>query len=179
MLPKPRLLLPLAIVAALALAPAAFAQQSAPPIEQEMSAGEFRAAGLDKLSPEELANLNRWLDRKVETVAAEVTAQVTEQVTEQAREEGRKEVVEKNRGFLTFGSNEPITGVMAGSFRGFGKGRVYTLDNGQVWEQVDDVTLAGVRNPNPNVTIRPSLVGNVWYMSIEGYNKRAKVRRVK
>ena len=27
--------------------------------------------------------------------------------------------------------------------------------------------------------ISPSLVGNAWYMAIEGYNTRAKVERIK
>jgi hypothetical protein len=29
------------------------------------------------------------------------------------------------------------------------------------------------------VKIAPSLVGNAWYMQVEGYNKRASVRRMK
>jgi hypothetical protein len=32
-------------------------------------------------------------------------------------------VIVKNRGFFDFGSSEPITGVLQGEFRGFGKGR--------------------------------------------------------
>ena len=49
----------LALLAAIAVAPvAAFAQQQ--PIEREMSPQEFKAAGLDKLSPEELNALNGW-----------------------------------------------------------------------------------------------------------------------
>ena len=68
---------------------------------------------------------------------------------------------------------------IAGEFRGFARGRKWTLDNGQEWEQVDDATLAGARKTGPQVRITPSLVGNAWYMQIEGYNKRASVRRTK
>ena len=54
-----RPLLAACIAAALALAaPAALAQAK---IEQQMSAEQFKAAGLDQLSPEQLANLNAWL----------------------------------------------------------------------------------------------------------------------
>ena len=64
-------------------APAAFAQDADQrPIEQRMSAEEFAAAGLEKLSPAELAALNDWLrgTLKVETeraaaVAAEAAAE--------------------------------------------------------------------------------------------------------
>src|SRR3546814_1781912 len=49
-----------------------FAQSTAaqPPIEQAMTAEQCKAAGLDKLSPEELANLNTWLDRTITTETA-------------------------------------------------------------------------------------------------------------
>src|SRR3546814_11157487 len=49
-----------------------FAQSTAaqPPIEQAMTAEQFKAAGLDKLSPEELANHNTWLARPITTDTA-------------------------------------------------------------------------------------------------------------
>jgi hypothetical protein len=152
----------------LSLPSLALAQQ-APPIQQAMTAEEFKAAGLDKLSADELARLNAWLDRRVE--------QQTAAAVEQAREEGRKEVVEKNRGFFHFGSEEPIVAAIAGEFNGFGKGKRYRLDNGQVWEQTDSTTLAGVRRSNPGVHIRPGFMG-VWWLRIDGYNTQAKVQRV-
>ncbi|KAB8175423.1 hypothetical protein FKV24_013540 [Lysobacter maris] len=159
----------LALFGCLALSPLALAQQQATsdqPIQQQMSAVEFRAAGLDKLDAEELASLNRWLGRKIEAETALAAAAA------------KKKVEDENRGFLSFGSEEPVVGTVTSEFRGFGKGRRYTLDNGQVWEQVDSASLVGVRNRNPQVTIRPSVVGTAWYMSVEGYNTRAKVKRV-
>lgn len=140
------------------------------PIQQQMSAQEFKAAGLEKLSQDELAQLNRWLGR---TISAETTAAATA-----AAAAAKKKVEDDNRGFLSFGSTEPVTGKMTSEFTGFGKGRRYTLDNGQVWEQVDDASLVGSRNRNPNVVIKPSLVGNTWYLTVEGYNRHAKVKRV-
>lgn len=139
-------------------------------VEQQMSADEFKAAGLDKLSAQELAALNAWLQRKV--------VQETAKVTESAKEEGRKEVVEKNRGFFSFGSNEPIESSIVGEFNGYAKGRQYTLENGQVWEQIEPATLDGVRKTNPKVKIKPGIMNN-WFLKIEGYNTTAKVRRIK
>lgn len=156
----------------LALPPLALAQD-APPLQQAMSAEEFKAAGLDKLSAEELARLNAWLDRRVEQQASAAVAAAVEQ----AREEGRKEVVEKNRGFFHFGSEEPIEASIVGEFDGFGSRKRYTLDNGQVWQQTDNTTLAGVRRSNPKVRIKPGMMG-VWYMRIDGYNTQAKVQRI-
>ena len=157
----------------LALAPLAWGQQ-APPlsanVEQQMSAEEFKAAGLDKLSAQELATLNAWLQHKV--------VQETTKAVEVAKEEGRKEVKDKNRGFFDFGSTEAIESSIVGEFNGFADGKRYTLANGQVWEQVEPATLAGVRKTNPEVSIKPGVFNN-WFLKIKGYNTSAKVRRVK
>lgn len=147
---------------------AAAAQQS-PSLQERMTPAEFRAAGLDKLTAGELAALDAWLQRRVGEEAAVAV--------EQAREEGRREVVEENRGFFHFNSEEPIESTIAGEFRGFGKGRRYTLANGQVWEQIDGATLAGVRRSDVPVRIRPGFMG-AWWLQVEGYNTTAKVQRV-
>lgn len=157
----------------LALAPLAWAQPSTPltaDVEQQMSAEEFKAAGLDKLSAQELAALNAWLQHKV--------VQETAKAVEVAKEEGRKEVKEINRGFFDFGSSEAIQSVLVGEFKGFSKGRKYTLENGQVWEQIEPAALEGVRKTNPKVSIKPGLFNN-WFLRIDGYNTAAKVRRIK
>ncbi|MEO8367331.1 MAG: hypothetical protein ABI538_14120 [Pseudoxanthomonas sp.] len=157
----------------LALAPLAWAQPSTPltaNVEQQMSADEFKAAGLDKLSAQELAALNAWLQHKV--------VQETSKAVATAKEEGRKEVKEQNRGFFDFGSAEPIASILVGEFKGFAKGRKYTLQNGQVWEQIEPASLEGVRRTDPKVTIKPGMFNN-WFMRIDGYNTAAKVRRIK
>lgn len=156
-----------------ALAPLAWAQPSTPltaDVEQQMSAEEFKAAGLDKLSAQELAALNAWLQHKV--------VQETTKAVEVAKEEGRKEVKEKNRGFFDFGSAEAIESSIVGNFNGFSKGRKYTLENGQVWEQIEPASLEGVRKTNPKVSIKPGAFNN-WFLRIDGYNTAAKVRRIK
>jgi len=155
---------PVLLVAALLIALPAAAQQR---IEQQMSPEQFKAAGLDRLSPEQLSNLNAWLNGKIDTVKQTASA------------EAKKKVEVESRGFYNFGSSEPIVAHIDGEFRGFGPGRQWTLDNGQVWRQDDDASLAGVRKTNPGVRINPSLIGNAWYMAIDGYNTRAKVSRVK
>lgn len=166
-MPRPllRQLLPLVLLAAFVLAPiAALAQQ---PIERDMTPQEFKAAGLDKLSPEELIKLNAWLGRKIDTVSTEAAASA------------KDKVVQENRGFFNFGSDEPIVARMSGEFRGFGKGREYTLDNGQVWLQTDSAVLVGAKLDRPEVRINPSISGNSWYLAVKGYSTRAKVERVK
>lgn len=152
------------LVALLALAPAAAAQDA---IEKQMTPEEFKAAGLDKLSADELARLNAWLNRTLDVE------------TEKAAVAAKKKVEDDNRGFFNFGSTEPIVSKITGEFRGFARGREYTLENGQVWKQIDDASLAGARMSAPEVRITPSLIGNAWYLAVAGYNTRAKVQRIK
>jgi len=149
------------------LAPLALAQTALPAIEKQMTPEEFKAAGLDKLSAEELARLNAWLGRTLDTETAKAAA------------DAKQKVEHESRGFFDFGSEEPIVAHIAGEFRSFGKGKTYTLDNGQVWQQVDDAELPGVRLTNPAVDIKPAMVGNTWYMKVGKYNTRAQVKRIK
>jgi hypothetical protein len=165
-------LTPLVLCAALAVsaAPAAAQRTVAGDLQTQMSAQEFKAAGLDKLSPQELSALNGWLQGKV--------AKETAVALEKAKEEGRQEVIVKNRGFFDFGSQEPIESTLVGEFTGFSKGRRYVLANGQEWEQTEPASLSSVRRSAPKVKITPGFMG-VWYMQIDNYNTRAKVRRIK
>ena len=100
----------LIVLLLLAASTVAFAQsRDGAPIEQQMSAEEFKAAGLDKLSAAELGRVNAWLARSVPSQAA----------IDKAREEGRQEVVKKHRGFFDFGDGEPIQSRIVGEFNGF------------------------------------------------------------
>jgi hypothetical protein len=150
---------PLIVATLLALAPLAVFAQSQPPIEQQMTPEQFKAAGLDKLDAAELGRLNDWLNRKIGDESAKAA-------------KSTKELIEtEHRGFFNFGgSSDPIVARISGEFRGFGRGRQYVLD---------DASLAGVKLSNPEVKINPGLIGNVWYLSVQGYNARAKVQRTK
>jgi hypothetical protein len=159
----------LALTLMLGYATPASAQEAAatPAIETQMTPEQFKAAGLDKLSAGELANLNAWLNHTIDTETAKATVKA------------KKKVEDDNRGFFNFGTTEPVVGRITGEFRGFEKGRQYTLDNGQVWRQTDTASLAGVHISNPEVQIKPGMIGNAWYMMIKGYSTNAKVERVK
>ena len=161
----------LSLLLALA-APFAAAQEAGAtqPIEQRMTPEEFAAAGLGKLSPEELAALNAWLRGTLAVETGRAAAAAAEAAAEQVKDD--------NRDFFHFGSDEPIVARLQGRFDGFARNRRYTLDNGQVWKQVDNARLEGVERDNPQVTVSPGVFGNIWYLQVEGYNRRAKVERI-
>lgn len=163
-----------ALVAAVLIAiaaPAAMAQQT---IQQQMTAEEFSAAGLDKLTASELDALNRWLLQQVEEESSNAAEQAREEERRQAREDsaGRRD-----GGAFGSTSREPIQTHIVGQFDGFGRGQRYTLANGQVWEQTDSARLDGIRRTDPEVTVSPGALG-VWYLRLDGFSTRAKVRRV-
>lgn len=146
-----------------ALASSAASAQEFSTLEERMSAKEFKAAGLDKLSPEELAALNAWLSKKVATSSLPPATPVAD-----------------DRGFLTSTDDEgAIRGSITGEFRGWsGRGDRITLSNGQVWEVVDSTSRLKIQVYDPVVIIEPG-VFNSWSLRVEGYNTRAKVRRIK
>ena len=154
----------------LALALAAFCLPSAvayatsfSTLEERMSAAEFRAAGLEKLSPEELAALNAWLAKNG-----------THRVNAGASLEDRRGLPEAR----SVESRGPIRSRLVGESTGRAYGTVFRLENGQVWRSVDrDSQLGGIRLSNPAVEIRQGVMGN-WRLKFADYNTAVQVERV-
>lgn len=76
----PLLTFAIALSFSLGMAPAISAQDESAGIEQAMTPQEFRAAGLQKLSPEELAKLNAWLQGFREKVVKKAEKKASERV---------------------------------------------------------------------------------------------------
>ena len=150
---------PLVLVLAGALAACghAVAQDAYVPIEQRISAAERQAAGLHKLSADELAARNALLRRECSAAGAAAATDPAH-----ARRSAPREAV---------------TGRIKGSFSGWTPGTNLELDDGQVWRVVDG-SLYTNRVDSPAVRIEPGLVGS-WYLQVEGRTNRAKVRRVR
>ena len=87
-----------------------------------MSPEEFKAAGLNKLSSEELQKLDAWLQGYRETTEKKTEQRVTKEVKK------------------SFFNREPVVSRVDGSFAGL-KGRtLIKLEDGTVWKQanIDD-----------------------------------------
>ena len=93
----------------------ATAQEGFPGVEKLMSEEQYRAAGLDKLTPAERAALNNWL---IEYTAFEAPTMLRD----------NEEVKEAEQNIEIHASiNQP--------FEGWSGETVFYLDNGQVWKQ--------------------------------------------
>ncbi|HLS83768.1 MAG TPA: hypothetical protein VK016_03800 [Arenimonas sp.] len=161
-----RILLPFALAAALAAGSAQ--AQSFSSLEERMTASEFKAAGLDKLSEEELAALNAWL-------AGEMGKRRLPAATPMADDR----IGFAGSSLFGGGSDGEIRSHIEGEFRGWsGKGEKITLANGQVWETVDSAARLRIKVENPQVVISQGALG-AWYLRVEGYNARVNVKRIK
>ncbi len=165
-------------IALLCIAVSALAQsqqsQSFSSLEERMSAKDFRAAGLDKLSEAELAALNAWIERSVRLADPAVAAAVAQGQLPTAA--AAPSAVESTVGFEN-ARRETVVSSIAGTFKGwFGKTR-FELDNGQVWQQVEEDRY-DMNVVNPSVTIEPGAFSS-WRLKVDGYNRTTLVKRIK
>lgn len=159
----PALLLILAFVAAPASAFSSF--------EEQMTAAEFRAAGLDKLSPAELAALNLWMRTRAPTTTVAPPSTQAGSIERPPESIDRRGLPESSE------DRTPVISRIQGDFDGWkGKTR-FVLDNGQIWEQSESGNFV-VQLNNPVVTIEPITFGG-WMLRVEGYNRAIRVRRIK
>jgi hypothetical protein len=160
---------------------------------------DFSAAGLTKLSPEELGRLDALVrdfksgalevarreaaaasaaraDAEKRAAKAEAQARVIETETKKAN----PSLIAKTKVLLTPGTQIEYATVesrIVGDFRGWEGRTLFTLENGQRWQAVGSDVYAGPPIPNPAVKIVPGMLGAYW-MSIEGINRRVKVTLV-
>jgi len=125
-------------------------------IERMMKPEEFEAAGLGKLSPEELGRLNEWMMRFL--------AYESKQVIK------TDEKIQKLQ-------NVPVRSRIAGKFRGWDGDTTFTLDNGEVWKQRLPGRYA-INLDDPEVEISRNLLG-FHEMKIVQTGRKVGVTRLK
>lgn len=145
-------------------------------LEEQMTAKEFREAGLDKLSQAELDALNGWIRRhSLATLDAPAAAAAGSAATAAAAT-----TTEDRRGFKSEKDDEdrtPITSRIVGNFSGWDGQTVFRLENGMIWAQADNDKFWVKEVENPVAVIEPGLFGT-WRLSIEGYNSKCRVKRI-
>jgi len=146
-------------------------------LEEQMTGKEYKAAGLDKLTPEELAALNNWIrNHSVATLDTPRAGSASAAVAATTGAEPADTRGLKNKS-KDDGDRTPIQSRLVGSFSGWDGHAVFKLENGMIWEQ-DDKDKFYIREiQNPEVTIKPGLFGS-WHLSVEGYSSRCRVERV-
>lgn len=140
----------------LAFAPLALAQDDGyVPLEKRLSAEQLQATGLDGLSAEQLALLNRLLRE------------------ERSREAASEAGLRPRRAPPA----QPVRAALVGETRGWAPGQVLALDDGQRWRVVEGSL--HLRRPltGAKVSVQPGAFG-AWYLQIDGETPKAKVQRI-
>ena len=129
-------------------------------LEERMSQSQFHAAGLDKLSPQELKNLNDWL-RGHETVTQQIVTPSGQPVY--YPKESEREIVESR---------------IDGKFSGWLGHTVFHLENGQEWTQAESGSFSNGTYDHPKVRVKPMMMGS-WLLSVEACGCSVRVQRTK
>lgn len=138
-------------------------------VEEQMTGKEFTAAGLDKLSQQELDVLNDWIRRRsVATLDTPKTGTATAQLVEDQRGLKNKDEDE---------DRTEITSTLVGKFKGWDGQTTFKLDNGMIWVQADKDKFYTKEIENPTVIIKPGLFGT-WRLRLDGFNSECKVKRI-
>ena len=176
----------------------AIAQDGWIDIEDRLTAEERTAAGLDTLSPEQLATLNRLLREDAagrdaeqrrqldaaradaETARAEA-ARATEQaaIAQETRDaealaaDARENDLTMRPGY----SEGPSSANVVGTVSGWQPGDEFRLDNGQVWKVLKGEMELGRTLANPPVRLVPGWAGR-WFLEVDPDLPKARVYRI-
>ena len=138
-------------------------------LEEQMTGKEFTGAGLEKLSQQELDQLNEWIRKH--SVATLHTPK-TETATVNS--------VEDTRGLKTKTDDKErstITSTLVGKFTGWDGQTTFKLDNGMIWAQADKDKFHTKEIKDPTVTIEPGMFGS-WRLSVADFDEECKVKRI-
>lgn len=138
--------------------------QSFSSLEERMSAADFKKAGLDKLSPQELHFLDAWL-----RTHAGMTGATAPQVVGPANQFGYRTPVDQAR--------EKVESTINGTFSGWSAHTQLPLANGQLWQVSESGGWSCQTVKNPKITIKPMVLGS-WLAYIEGCSNSVRVERV-
>lgn len=155
---------------ALALATGLSAETGFSSLEERMTGQEFRETGLHKLSDEELAALNRWIQQRS---LAEGEAWRGDPALR--HDDG---IVDRRGLRDDDDGRSAIKSRIDGPFTGWRGNTEFKLENGMVWRQAEPGLFSVNEMENPEVEIRPGMFG-VWRLRVAGYNTRVRVERIR
>jgi len=137
-------------------------EQSRKSIQEMMTPDEFKAAGLEKLSEDELQHLDAWLQGYRQTTEKKASAQAEEKATEEI-----KKATEQAKARAPKVMVNRVVSRVDGTFLGLTGRTVIKLEDGTVWKQanIDDRYRPQVTD-HPLVSVSRSPFG--YKMRIEG-----------
>lgn len=143
----------------------------------------FAAAGLNKLTPEELAQLEQVIAEHehgaVKTAVATTKAEAPKATESKVSGPGwlralvtLQETQEKPE------AAEAIESRLVGDYAGWTGKSIFKLENGQIWQQAGGGARYDDQRSAPAVKVYPGMLGAYW-LEVEGVRERVKVKPVK
>ncbi|MEO8669814.1 MAG: hypothetical protein ABI411_00790 [Tahibacter sp.] len=130
-------------------------------IEQRLSTEQLRATGLDTLSAEQLALLNRLL--REESVVANVA-------------EPQRSETAATPAFIGL-DESPVRSRLKGSISGWEPGTVFELDNGEKWKVLKGSLVLPESRQTPDIEVIAGIAGR-WFLQIDENLPKARVYRI-
>lgn len=156
---------------------------------QGLSPQDFTAAGLEKLTPAELARLNALIEARLTGTASQIRQEAHQQAeaevqkrvatevdqrvkTELAQRQPSESLLHRMKVMLTPGTEityATVESTIVGPFLGYQQGTVFTLANGQKWRVLEGSYWSPKSDADRvhKVVIKPGLLGS-FTMIIEG-----------
>jgi hypothetical protein len=139
----------------------AWAEQPYVDIEQRLTAAERHEAGLDTLSPAQLAALNRLLREKAGVAKP--------QESPAAGEPGAASYIGLD--------DKPIHSRLRDSVSGWEPGTVFELENGQQWKVLKGSMKLRKPMQAPEIVVVPGIAGR-WFLQVDEDLPKARVYRI-
>ena len=158
------------LVLAIATAIPARSQPAPVDIEQRLSAEEMHEAGLDTLSPAQLAALNRLLRAKAAPGAPPAPDTVTAAAPPAA-------VPATPGGHYIGLDDKPIRSRVRGDVAGWEPGTVFVLENGQQWKVLKGQMKLRAPMQAPEIVVVPGIAGR-WFLQVDEDLPKARVYRI-
>jgi uncharacterized phage infection (PIP) family protein YhgE len=131
-------------------------------VQELMTPDEFKAAGLDKLSEDELQHLDAWLQGYRQTAEKRVSEQVEKKATEDIKKATEQAKARAPRVLV-----ERVVSRVDGTLGGLTGSTVIKLEDGTVWKQANhDDRYQPVVTDHPMVSVSHSPFG--YKMRVEG-----------
>jgi hypothetical protein len=146
------------------------AQSSYVDIEQRLSADEMHEAGLDTLSPAQLAALNRLLRTKTAPAPSAPMPAASTATSPAAI------APESGRSYIGL-DDKPIRSRVKGSVSGWEPGTVFELENGQQWKVLKGSMKLRTPRQAPEIVLVPGIAGR-WFLQVDEDLPKARVYRI-
>jgi hypothetical protein len=158
-------------IAAIHAAPlAAHAEMAYVAIEQRLTSEQLQATGLDALSPQQLALLNRLLrDESAATEVGDAPAPATQRIANESERRASAPYVATESKIITSRLNGTVSAWLPGT--------VFELENGQRWQVLKGSVTLPKPLRAPHILVVPGIAGR-WFLQVTEDLPKARVERI-